>query len=432
MPARLVPLCIALLVIAMYGVAAPASAVPHTQVLEALASWLPIGDSALRARIAFGVVAGLAAWAVTRAMALGQGPGGAIAGGFAACLLVGSPAWMGAGLGPAVATGAALIALAATRRLVTSSAPHDAVAAALAVLVAASFEPGYAAMALPLFPLWWLRVGRRAALSRNARSPVGQLHLASALVAPALALGALGVAILRGASAPLLWPGWKLGGAPLASSGVAGALRAVVEMMGPTATVAAVAGGVALLLPAKPPGRKLTPEAVVSMSDGAVYGAMGGGNSGAASGAGAAPGNSAPNAGSAAHAAHASFGGGDAGRGGGWILLLLVAMAAGGVLCDVRRHAIGVPVMAAIALAAGFAIQRLAAMAIISVPAAQPAMLAGGDSARMMVPAGGGHSGRVAAVAVDAAPPMVTIAAGAIFVALTTGFLVLAPSLLAS
>jgi hypothetical protein len=394
-----------MLVIAGYGLAAPADAVPHTRVLEAVASWLPLGDAALRARLAMGVVAAVAAWAITRAMAIGGG-GGAIAGGFAACLLISSPAWLGAGLGPALATGAALLALAAARRLAAGGAAHDAAhdaaAAALAVLVATMFEPGYAAMAAPVAALWWLRVGRRATFGwgpRSARSAPafssGRLHLAGVLTSPALALIAVAIAALRSPSgAALLWPGWKLGGAPLVLATFGSALRAQAEMLGPTAMVAALAGALALLLPT----RRL-----------------------------------AGNAGDAASAAPGPAAALDA-PAGPWSLAMLGAMAIGGAIFDVERGAIGVPSVTAVALAVGFAIQRLAAMAVITIGPAEDAALLGafpsapamgGESGVAMLPAGSG-----AHVAAALALPVTTITIGAIFVALTAGFLVLAPSLL--
>lgn len=405
--ARLAPVWIAILVIAGYGLAAPAEAVPHTRVIEAVASWLPLGDGALRARLAMGVVAAVAAWAITRAMAIGGGGGGAIAGGFAACLLISSPAWLGAGLGPALATGAALLALAASRRLAAGGAAHDAahdaVAAALAVLVATMFEPGYAGLAAPVAALWWLRVGRRATFGwgpRSARSAPasssGRLHLAGVLTSPALALLAVAIAALRSPSgAALLWPGWKLGGAPLAFATFGGALRAQAEMLGPTAMVAALAGALALLLPM----RRL------------VGGAASSGE----------PANAAPPPAIDAPA-------------GPWILAMLGAMAASGAIFDVARGAIGVPSVTAVALAAGFAIQRLAAMAVITIgPADDAALLGafpsapalGGESGAALLPSGSG-----AHVAAALAMPATTITIGAIFVALTAGFLVLAPSLL--
>jgi len=403
--ARLAPGLIAILVIAGYGLAAPADAVPHTRVIEAVASWLPLGDAALRARLAMGVVAAVAAWAITRAMAIGGSGGGAIAGGFAACLLISSTAWLGAGLGPALATGAALLALAASRRLAAGGAAHDAahdaVAASLAVLVATMFEPGYAGLAAPVAALWWLRVGRRATFGwgpRSARSaPLsssGRLHLAGVLTSPALALLAVAIAALRSPSgAALLWPGWTLGGAPLAFATFGGALRAQAEMLGPTAMVAALAGALALLLPM----RRLV-----------------GGAGEAASSAPAAAVIDAP--------------------AGPWTLAMLGAMAASGAIFDVARGAIGVPSVTAVALAAGFAIQRLAAMAVITIgPAGDAALLGafpsapamGGESGAAMLPGGSG-----AHMAAALAMPATTITIGSIFVALTAGFLVLAPSLL--
>lgn len=393
-PLLVTPVCVAILVIAGYGVAAPADAVPHTRVIEAVASWLPLGDGALRARLAMGVVAAVTAWAMTRALAIGNG--GAIAGGFAACLLVSSPAWLGAGLGPAVATGAALLALAASRRLAAGGAAHDAshdaVAASLAALVATMFEPGYAALALPVAALWWLRVGRRATFGwgpRSARSAPasssGRLHLAGVLTAPALALLAVAIAALRSPSGPaLLWPGWHLGGATLSFASFGGAARAQAEMMGPTAVVAALAGALALLLPARRAAAGDASTAQLAAPDAPA---------------------------------------------GPWTLAMLVAMALGGGFFAVERGALGVPSVAAVALAAGFAIQRLAAMAVITIgPAGDSAPLGtimGGELGGSMLPAGSG-----AHVAAALAAPPTTITIGAVLVALTAGFLVLAPSLL--
>ncbi len=430
--------CVAVLVVAAYGLWAPVAALPSSRALEAVASWLPIGDVALRVRLAMGLCAALVAWAISRSLAMRGGAGGAIAGGFAACLLVSSPAWLGAGLGPAVATGAALLALASARRLAMGGAAHDAAhdagAASVAVAIAVAFEPGFAGLAVPVVALWWLRVGQRAARGlapRRARSAPhapgdGRMQLMAALIAPALALVSLAVAFLRAPAGPaLLWPGWKLGGAALFASEVGGAVRAHVEMLGPTAAVAAAAGALALLLPA----RRLNASAADS-GDGALV-------------------------------AEAPAG--------PWLLALLAAMAVSGTFFDLARGSLGVPAVMAVALLAGFAISRLAAMAVITIGPADEIALRGailssmgagagaesgavlgaipgaamssGASARIAGPLASPGSGAMSAMApmsamasgpmaAALAPPSVTITAGAIFVALAAGFLVLAPSLL--
>lgn len=419
--ASLASTCVAVLVVAGYGLWAPT--MPSSRAFEAVASWLPIGDVALRVRLAMGICAALVAWAISRSLAMRGGAGGAIAGGFAACLLVSSPAWLGAGLGPAIATGAALLALASARRLALGGAAHDAAhdagAASVAVMIAVAFEPGFAGLAVPVVALWWLRVGQRAAMGfgpRRARSAPrtpgeGRMQLIGALIAPALALLSLAVALLRAPTGPaLLWPGWKLGGAKLYASELGGAVRAHIEMLGPTAAVAAVAGALALLLPA----RRLNANAAES-GDGALV-------------------------------AEAPAG--------PWMLAMLVAMAIGGTFFDLARGSLGVPAVMAVALLAGFAIARLAAMAVITIgPADEPAllgsivspsagsesgavqgamqgMLSGGASGKVTAAMAGQGSGTAGMTAMYLPAPVVTISAGAIFVALAAGFLVLAPSLL--
>ncbi len=401
--------------IAVHAAVIPSSSLPPSELLVKIARWLPTGEVELAARLALGAMSAAMAWAIMRALAFSL-VGGALAGAFAACLLMGSPAWWGASLGPAIATAAMLFALTAARRLAgggaAHDAAHDAVAAALGVVIAVLFEPGFAGLAVPVAALWWLRVGKRSPLGRGARTAAGRAQLVGLYVAPALALGALAVAALRfPTSEALLWPGWSAGGAPLpaAMASAAGVARVLAELLGPTAVVAAAAGALALLLPS----RRLLPAAQATASAAplaALVGAASGAHSGmhaivvASSGPHSAP-ALAPSLSTSASAAL------DAPPG-PWTFALLLAMAAGGALFDVQRAAIGVPSAAAIALAAGVAIQRLSAMAVVTMaPSAAPAG----------APAG--------AMSMEGAPPS-ALTAGAIFVALTAGFLVLAPSLL--
>lgn len=354
---RLAQGAIALAVIAGFCAAIPAALLPYSELVARLAALLPAAgegsffDGELRLRLALGLLCVAATWAIVRSMALSSASG-FIAGGFAACLLMGSPSWHGASFGPAVATAAALGALAAARRLAVggaaNDAAHEAIAACLAAAIATLFEPGYAGLSLPLVALWWLRVGRRSGLGRGVRSASGRAQALGLLIAPAISLGALLAVLLRWPShEALLWPGWAAGGAPLEVASTAGAARALVERLGPTAMVAALGGALALLLPAKLVRVEVAP----------------------------------------------------AEPPGPWTFAMLAAMAAGGALLDVARAATGVASAAAIALAAGVALQRLAQLAVIVVP-------------------GGAEE----------APPRV-LGGGAILVALTAGVLVLGPSL---
>lgn len=353
---RLAQGALALAVIAGFGAAIPAELLPHSELVVRIAALLPsqegeLFDGALRLRLALGLLCAAATWAIVRAMAL-SAVSGFIAGGFAACLLMGSPSWHGASFGPAVATAAALGALAAARRLAiggaANDAAHEAIAACLAAAIATLFEPGYAGLSLPLVALWWLRVGRRSGLGRGVRSASGRAQALGLLIAPAISLGALLAVLLRWPShEALLWPGWAAGGAPLEIASASGAARALVERLGPTAMVAALGGGLALLLPQRLVRVEVSP----------------------------------------------------AEPPGPWTFAMLAAMAAGGAVIDVARGVTGVASAAAIALAAGVALQRLAQLAVIVVP-------------------GGAEE----------APPRV-LGGGAILVALTAGVLVLGPSL---
>jgi hypothetical protein len=354
MSVRLAPAAIALAVIAGVCAATPTDLLPRSEHLVTIAGWLPSGDGslldgAMRARLAFGAICAVAAWAALGALALSSASG-VIAGSFAACLLMGSPAWSGASWGPAIATAAALGALAAGRRLAVGGAAydaaHEAVAACVAAAIAALFEPGYAALSIPLVVLWWLRVGRRSGLGQ-LRTAAGRAQAVGLLLPPAISLGALIAVVVRWPSeAALLWPGWSAGGAPLPDATAAGAARALAEMLGPTAVVAALGGSLALLLPAR------------------------------------------------AHAPASEA------QPGPWTFALLLAMALGGAVLDVARGATGVASASAVALATGVALQRLAQLAVVTTA---------GET--------------------QDAPPR-TFGAGAILVALTGGFLILAPSLL--
>jgi hypothetical protein len=340
---RFAPLLAAVLVVSSYLVMG--AALPPSHLIDAVASWVPIvSDVAVRGQLAFGLLVAVAAWAITRTIALGQRSGVAIAGAVAAILLMRSSSWLNAGLGSALATGAVLVAMSATRRLAGSAmatagnaaapmpgrgALQDGVAAALAATLASIFEPGYAGLALPVLALWRDRVWRRRHLL-PARARHRRWQVAELWVTPGLLVAAVVIAVVQWTAATaLLAPGAPENLTLAIPRSTLHAGRALAELLGPTAVVAALAGAMGLL---------------------------------------SAPARSA-----------------EGQTAGPWLGAVLVAIAIGGLLFDGARGDIGVASVTAAALAAGFAIQGLATMAseqmmVSTIATAAPLTLAVGPA----------------------------------------------------
>ncbi|HRC57584.1 MAG TPA: hypothetical protein PKU97_16735, partial [Kofleriaceae bacterium] len=198
---RFAPLWVAALVFAAYATLSRGSMGAGSRLVDALALWLPLGDAALRSRLALALVAAITAWAVAKIVSSSAMPAssgtavtsdgavGAIAGVVSAVLLVGAPTYWLAGAAGAVAVGAALVAISGCRRVASAGAEvpaREALGAALAVVVAAALEPGYGALAGPALLLWWSSVGRRRGDLRGRR----EVRVAALGVTPALLLAA--------------------------------------------------------------------------------------------------------------------------------------------------------------------------------------------------------------------------------------------------
>ncbi|MEZ4362334.1 MAG: hypothetical protein R3B48_19250 [Kofleriaceae bacterium] len=376
--ARLASLGGSVSVVIAYGLWAPPWTHPVGAALAAAVSGASRLGAELRAGLLLGAVALALAWAIGRALGLAHGLAGGVASGVAACLLVHSAPWLAGGAASVAALAAALVAVASGRRLAEergggaaaapgqrSPATQDATAAAVAVLIAASLDPGYAALAAPLLALWWLRVGPPAS-PRGRRADVAWIALGRGLI-PLLLLLA-GVVAWRGwgRGASLLWPHPATG--RLAVSGVPDATRAAAALLGPTATVAALGGLGALLSPRRAEGA--------------------------------------------------------------WLGALLGATALGGLGFDVHRGVLGGPLVVAAALAVAVAIHRLAALAALAPGVSSgaprgPLDVGGSGAPRVSVDGGSGAHVRASLVRAQG-----YAAYGAILLALTAGFLILAPPLL--